>query len=94
MGYPSELRDVAERVMWFEGADEALRYPKRFLAYVMTFGTLDEVLKARKYFSNRDFEAVIADPPPGIFDERSWTYWNIVYHRLPVPPLPQRVIPF
>ena len=93
MEYPPELCDVAKRVMWFEGADEALSYPRRFLAYLMTFGTLEEILTARKYFSDQDFEAVVADPPPGIFDERSWTYWNVVYHRLPIPPLPQRVIP-
>jgi hypothetical protein len=88
-----DLCDVAKRVMWFESADEALRNPRRFLAYLMTFGTLDEILTTRKYFSDRDFEAVLTDPPPGIFDPRSWTYWNVVYHRQPIPPLPQRVIP-
>lgn len=93
MDYSADLRDVAKRVMWFENADEALQYPKRFLAYLMTFGTLEEILIARKYFSDPDFEAVLADPPPGIFDPRSWTYWNVVYHRHPIPPLPRRVIP-
>ncbi len=31
---------MAERVMWFKSTEETLRYPKRFLAYLMTFGTL------------------------------------------------------
>lgn len=93
MDYSAELRDVVERVMWFENAEDALQYPKRFLAYLMTFGTLDEILIARRYFSDPDFEAVLADPPPGIFDPRSWTYWNVVYHRRPIPPLTERVIP-
>ncbi len=93
MDYPPEICAVAQRVMWFESADEALCYPRRFLAYLMTFGTLEEILTARKYFSDPDFEAVLADPPPGIFDVRSWSYWNGVYHRYPTPPLPQRVIP-
>ena len=33
------------------------------------------------------------DPPPGVFDVRSWTFWNVRYHREPVPPLPRRRIP-
>jgi hypothetical protein len=85
-----ELRKVAERVVWFQNADEALRYPYRFLAYLMTYGTLEEVLVARKYFSDEDFEAALQDPPPGIFDIRSWSYWNGVYGRHPIPPLPKR----
>jgi hypothetical protein len=93
MDYPPDLCAVAERVMWFEKAEEALRYPRRFLAYLMTFGTLEEIVTARKYFSDSDFEAVLTDPPPGIFDVRSWNYWNGVYHRRPVAPVPKRVIP-
>lgn len=93
MNYAPELRVVAERVMWFEGAEEALRYPKRFLAYVMTFGTLEDVLTAKRHFTDDDFRAALTDAPPGIFDVRSWTYWNGVYGRHPVPALPKRVIP-
>jgi len=29
-------------------------------------------------------------PPAGIFDRRSWVYWNLRHHRDPVPPLPAR----
>lgn len=93
MNTPPDLRAVAERVVWFESADETLRQPKRFLAFLMTFGTLDDILTARKYFSEQDFEAVLDDPPAGIFDVRSWSYWNGAYHRRPAPPLPQRVLP-
>jgi hypothetical protein len=88
-----DLRAVAARVLWFENADEALRYPKRFLAYVMTFGTVEEIVTTKHYFDDLEFESALADPPPGIFDPRSWTYWNRVYGRTPVPPLPRRRIP-
>jgi hypothetical protein len=91
--YPDDLCAVAERVLWFETAEDALRFPKRFLAYLMTRGTVEEILVARKYFSARDFESVLVEPPPGIFDAPSWNYWNIVFKRKPLPPLPQRVIP-
>ena len=40
-----------------------------------------------------DFEKALDDPYPGIFDHRSWTYWNLRYHHEPVPPLPKRRIP-
>jgi hypothetical protein len=93
MTYAAELRVVAKRVLWFEQPEEALAYPRRFLAYLMTCGTWDEVLTARKYFTDRDFEAVLEDPPAGIFDARSWTYWSHVYGHTSVPPLPQRRIP-
>ena len=50
MTYPDELRAVASRVIWFEPPEASLRYPKRFLAYLMTFGTLEDIVTARKYF--------------------------------------------
>lgn len=93
MNYPADLRDVARRVVWFEAPEEGLRYPKRFLAYLMTYGTEEEIGTARKYYSDSDFEAVLDDAPAGIFDRRSWNYWNLRYHRKPVPPLPRRKIP-
>lgn len=86
----AELKKVAERVVWFESADDALRYRNRFLAYLMTYGTLEEVLIAKKYFMDEDFRAALLNAPPGIFDMPSWTYWNGVYGRHPIPPLPQR----
>jgi len=93
MNYSPELWAAAERIFWFESAEEALRYPKRFLAYLMTYGTLEDILAAKKDFSDHDFAAVLRDPPPGIFDRRSWAYWNSVYGFEPVPPLPKRMFP-
>ena len=93
MNYSTEIRAVAKRVLWFEQPEEALSNPRRFLAYLMTYGTVEEVLTAKEYFSERDFEAVLEDPPAGIFDAHSWTYWNRVYKHAEVPPLPQRKIP-
>lgn len=93
MSYPVDLRGIAKRVVWFEQPEEALSDPQRFLAHLMTYGTWDELLTAKRYFADRDFEAVLDAPPAGIFDERSWTYWNYVYGRTPVPPLPRRRIP-
>ncbi len=88
-----DLRAVAKHVIWFECAEDALRYPERFLAYLMTYGSLEDVLVAKKHFSDDEFLTALMSPPPGIFDPPSWTYWNLAFNREPVPPLPRRVIP-
>jgi len=93
MSYPEDLRAVARRVIWFEEPEEALKYTKRFLTYLMTYGTPEDVEVAHRYYSDADFEATLDTPAPGIFDARSWREWNNRYHRVPVPPLPKRVLP-
>jgi hypothetical protein len=37
-----------------------------------------------------DFREALDHAPPGVFDARSWAYWNLKYGRAPVPPLPVR----
>jgi hypothetical protein len=59
----------------------------------MTYGTVSDIITTLRYFSEEDFEAVLNDPPSGIFDRRSWTYWNVRYHHDPIPPLPKRKLP-
>jgi hypothetical protein len=88
-----DLLHVAKRVVWFKAPDDAVKDVKLFLAHVMTYGTLTDITTTLQYFSEKDFEAVLNDPPPGVFDCRSWTYWNVRYHRKPVPELPKRQIP-
>lgn len=91
--YEDDLLAVTKRVVWFEPPEQALGQGLRFLAYVMTYATLEELLVVQKYFSEADFRAALLDAPPGVFDPRSWNYWNLVYGFDPVPPLPKRVIP-
>ncbi len=89
----SDLKTVAKRVVWFKSPDDALKDVKLFLAHVMTYGTLTDIRTTLQFFSEHDFETVLDDPPPGVFDRRSWTYWNVRYRREPVPALPKRIIP-
>ena len=88
-----ELKPVAMRVIWFKSPEETLEAPKLFLAQLMAFGTLRDIVIAMKYYSDIDFEEVLADPPPGVFDIRSWNYWNLRLHQEPIPPLPLRNLP-
>ncbi len=88
-----DLLEVAPNVIWFEPPERALADPIRFLAYLMTYGTIEDVAVVRRYLSLDDFREALEQAPPGIIDARSWAYWNIMTGRYPVPPLPQRRIP-
>jgi len=90
--YP-DLLNVAEHVVWFEPPEQALADPIRFLAYLMTYGTLEEIAVVRRYLDLDDFREALEQAPPGIIDERSWAYWNAVVGRYPIPPMPRRIIP-
>ena len=88
-----DLLRLAPRVLWFESGEQALADPIRFLTYVMTYGTSEEIAVVRRYVELDDFREALEHSPPGIMDERSWAYWNVVIGRYPVPPMPRRVIP-
>ena len=92
MNFPDELLAVAKRVEWFKAPEDALADRKHFLAHLMTYGTWDDWVVAAQFYPQTEFAAVLDDPPVGIFDQRSWVYWNLRYHRNPVPPLPQRKV--
>ena len=93
MNKSDELRRVAKRVVWFKPPEETLNEPTLFLAHVMTYGTLADIVTAMKFYSDDDFDRVLREPPAGIFDVRSWTYWNLHFRHEPVPPLPSRNLP-
>jgi hypothetical protein len=88
-----DLLKVARGVIWFEPPEKALSNPVRFLAYLMTYGTADEVTVVMHYLDLDDFREALEKAPPGIFDKRSWNYWHLVTGRHPPPPMPVRVIP-
>ncbi len=85
-----ELLAVAERVVWFQPPEEALADPVHFLAHLMTYGTIEDLRALEGIVDLRDFREVLEHAPPGIFDVRSWAYWNLKCGRVPAPPLPER----
>ena len=88
-----ELLAVAKRVVWFKPAEETLEDPVFFLCHLMTYTLPEDVITVNKYVSPGEFRHALEHAPAGIFDARSWAYWNIMCGREPVPPLPSRVIP-
>jgi hypothetical protein len=85
--------DADAIVIWFEPPEQALSNPIRFLAYLMTYGTLDEIAVVQCYLDLDDFREALEHAPPGIIDERSWVYWNTKVGRYPAPPMRRRIIP-
>ncbi|MES1257466.1 MAG: hypothetical protein ABUS51_03515 [Acidobacteriota bacterium] len=86
----TELLAVAERVVWFRPPSEALADPIHFLAHVMTYGTVEDLQALDGIAGPDEFEEALNNAPPGIFDKRSWAYWNLKYGRAESPPLPVR----
>jgi hypothetical protein len=85
-----ELLAVARRVVWFKEPAEALADPVLLLAHVMTYGTIADLAAVRAVVGKDEFCEVLDHAPPGIFDPRSWAYWNLVCGRRSPPPLPVR----
>jgi hypothetical protein len=88
-----DLVQVAERLFWWQTPQQALADPLRFVAQVMALGTDRDVAVAERRFGTEAFDAVLDQPPPGLFTPRRWNYWHVRQHRSPVPALPTRFLP-
>lgn len=85
-----ELETVARNTVWFKPSSETLDQPYHFIAHVLTYGAYEDVTTLRRYVSDDELREAIDHAPPGIFDPRSWAYWNLVIGRHPAPPIPTR----
>ena len=88
--FTTELAAVARRVIWFEEPEQALSEPVRFACYAMTYGTHEDMRILRRYLSDDDLRKALDVAPPGVFDPRSWAYWNLKFGRSSAPPMPVR----
>lgn len=85
-----EIEGIARRVVWFESPAQAIADPVRFLAYAMTYGDEADLREIRRHLSDDDLREALDRAPAGIFDPRSWAYWNLKLGRYPTPPMPER----
>lgn len=83
----TSLEALARRMFWWQEPAVALAAPGRFLAQVMVFGTPEDLAEARRHFPESAFREVLASPPAGLFDPRSWAYWHAIFG-LPAPASP------
>lgn len=84
------MRKTAQRCIWFEAPEIAVQNPARLAAYVLTHGMPEDTKILREQLSNDDLKQALDEAPPGIYDARSWAYWNLVAGRYDTPPLPTR----
>ena len=85
---------VARRVVWFQEPTETLTDPARFLTYVMTYGTAEDLAALQGVVDLDGFREALVHAPAGILDARSWAYWNLRCGRQPAPPMPIRAAIF
>ena len=90
---PLELERLVRRLIWWKPPEEALRAPDRIIAQVMALGTWDDIQIAKREWGLDALRRVLASPPPGVFDRRSWNYWHVIFGISPVPALPTRRLP-
>ncbi len=88
-----ELLAVARRVVWFKPPEETLADVPFFVAHLLTYSTPEDVKTVGRYFTADQLRSALDAAPPGVFDARSWNYWNLMLGRNPAPPRPARVIP-
>lgn len=82
---------VAKRCVWFKSPVDALSNVDHLVAHVLTFGMHRDVQTLRAYLSDSELGDALDRAPPGIFDARSWAYWNwILLDRADPPPMPRR----
>lgn len=78
------------RCVWFEPPEDAIGDPARFSAYVLTHGDFDDISALMEQYDIADIREALDSAPPGIFDARSWAYWNLMVGREETPPMPVR----
>jgi hypothetical protein len=82
-----QMKQIAQRLVWWQTPEEALRNVPRFLMQVMTLGSWKEVETVRETFGAEALRNAFVNAEPGVFDPKSWSYWHVVFG-LPERPLP------
>jgi hypothetical protein len=88
-----ELLTIARHVIWFQEPELTLTEPVRFLVYLMSYGTAEDVRTVQKTVNDDQFREALDNAPPGILTKHQWNAWNEKLGRVPVPPMPVRRFP-
>ena len=81
----ARLLEVAKSCRGPRAAAELMADRVLFLAHVMTYGEIEDLVVAKKYFTESNFRSVLDQPPAHVFDPWSWNYWNVKFGRFPAP---------
>lgn len=86
----AEMRRAVERCVWFESPETAIEDIPRLAAYILTYGMPSDTASLLEQLGREGLKEVLDNAPAGIYDNRSWAYWNLMADRKDPPPLPQR----
>jgi hypothetical protein len=73
-----EIRQIAQRVNWFEPPEQVVEDVDRFLVYFMQYCLDTDMPVMRESFSDDQFRHALQNRPPGIMDEKSVSYWQLI----------------
>jgi hypothetical protein len=82
-----QIKQIARRLIWWKSPEEVLQNVPRFLMQAMTLGSWKEVEAVRSAFGEPALRDAFVNAEPGIFDAKSWSYWQAVFG-LPERPMP------
>ena len=83
-------RELARKYVWWQPPAATLADRRLLLAQLMTLGTVEDVRWLLSVAARDDLRAVLRDPPVGIFNARSWSFWHLRLGFDAVPDLPRR----
>jgi hypothetical protein len=86
----AEFHALANRVIWFEPPEQALQNAARFMAYAFRYATHQDMKLLRSALADEDLMEALENAPPGIIDQRSWSYWHAILGKFPAPPMRKR----
>lgn len=86
-------REASKWRVWFKSPEEAVEYPELLAAHIMTYGLLPDYDALFEQPDLDDIREALDNAPPGVFDARSWAYWNLKVGRYEAPPTPTRRLP-
>jgi len=66
----------SRKYIWWKTPEEAAQMPERVVAQVMDIGDYEDVQDLAETLGDDYLRHVMANAEPGMFSERSWTYWH------------------
>ena len=84
---------MSKTYVWWQSPEQTLAEPTILLAQMMTLGTVEDVRWMLSCTSSDELRHVLRNPPVGVFNGRSWTYWHRRLNGGEIPPLPTRMLP-
>ena len=87
-----ELIQLAKRVVWFQKPEDTLDDTLLFAMHTMQYGTLDDLIIFKKYFSKDLIREILEKATAGVLRKRAWNFWHYQAGIFDPPPLPVRTI--